>query len=152
MTNFQEAYERISQINWSRKKNENGALLFQEYVRRAHIWREHLDCNPMIVFFDPVNYLNEKYELDEESDRLIEALVDKLRGYNASICGSFLKLSKYREVNEVPSLPDLFEPLIKLLESGGELAVINGFAEIEGQSFHLKDWGSYKSDKEYISI
>lgn len=153
MNNFELAVNRIRNINWEHKAKSDISLLFKEYMRRARIWKDYFGVEPRIIFFDPLKYIDDEYDVDEEFEVIIEDVVANLKGYNITLCASYLRFSAFKDMSDsLPDLPDLFEPIVKLMEESGSLITLNGFAEIEGRSFYLKDWDSFNASESYIDL
>jgi hypothetical protein len=154
MISKDDAIKRIEEIHWTSTSKELHIELFKEFLRRASMWKDYLKATPKIVFFDPCRYLDKDFDLDEPDRNRIETLTSDLNGYIPSICYSYIKYCAYMEQNraEKDILPNMYEPLIKILESGGRFLTHHGFAEVAGYSFHLKDWDSFRSEKPFVSL
>ena len=141
MLSKKQALQRLQNIQWATMESEEHVQLFKEYMQRAIAWRNALSINPTILIYDATKYIDPMLELDQQSESSLSTIAEGLRGYTPAVCYSYVKLCAYMENNlSNLELPDLYEPLISIFESGGQLISHHGSIEICGCAFYLKDW------------
>lgn len=140
-----EVLERLCTVEWMGEwsvafaKAMSRRLLMREHLRRAALWAQKHSAESAWPFFDITEYIDPEFRL---SPSLSCKLDQFLRGQPSGVkvtCRGAVRLAELRAQNPamVPhDLPDLYEPLIRLYERGGEFITDNcGALDLTGVSF-----------------
>ncbi|MFE6914581.1 hypothetical protein [Streptomyces rubiginosohelvolus] len=137
--------ERLCAVEWIGEwsdafgKAMSRRLLMREYLRRAALWAQKHSAESAWPFFDITEYIDPEFRLSPSLSCKLDQL---LRGQPSGVkvtCRGAVRLAELRAQNPaiVPhNLPDLYEPLIRLYERGGEFITDNcGALDLTGVSF-----------------
>ncbi|MGE7093150.1 hypothetical protein ACQKII_17165 [Lysinibacillus sp. NPDC048646] len=138
------AVKRLSTIqfeNVSYKIKESHHVLIREYFRRIN------------VFLDNVDIVVDKYPIFSISKVLGKTLEGDIFNvcpkvgvinnlYIKAICLCYLEISELADegVSEAIEYIDLYEPIIKFLERGGDFSIRQGEMIVGSSSYPLKYW------------
>ncbi|NED04744.1 hypothetical protein G3I55_24120 [Streptomyces sp. SID6648] len=137
--------ERLCAVEWIGEwsdtfaKSMSRRLLMREYLRRAALWAQKHCAESAWPFFDITEYIDSEFKL---SPSLSCKLEEFLRGQPSEVkatCRGAVHLAELLAQNPeivAHDLPDLYEPLIRLYERGGEFIKDNsGALDLTGVSF-----------------
>ncbi|MFD4016450.1 hypothetical protein [Streptomyces sindenensis] len=140
-----EVLERLCAVEWIGDWSEvfgkamSRRLLMREHLRRAALWSQKHSAESAWPFFDITEYIDPEFELSPSLSCKLEELVRGQPSGVKATCRGAVHLAELREQNPamVPhDLPDLYEPLIRLYERGGEFITDNcGAVDLTGVSF-----------------
>ncbi|GAA1603941.1 hypothetical protein [Catellatospora bangladeshensis] len=143
---------RLETIDWDGDYTRSGSRiqLMQEYLRRAALWAQALDCPNRWPFFDIAAYVDPSAHVDEG---YFSQLRSRLGG--AGAIHPTLNLIRYMLNFTVlefrpPGLPDPFEPLLRVLERGGNVNRTHGI-ELGLVAMHPR-WETYAGRAEPFRI
>jgi hypothetical protein len=154
--------ERLVAIEWTNMEGANKheasrARLMREYLRRAAVWADELGGPNNWPFFDVAGRIAPSVEASSElAAKLEEYLEENVGGISTEdVCRAALRWATLRDVAEeqIPDLPDPFEPLLLMYERGGEVIAD------ETRSFHfgsrmvrVKPWREHIASESIVSL
>lgn len=114
-------------------------VLMREYLRRAARWARVCSAESAWPFFDVTEYVDPAFRLSPEIARQLQEYLSHVpRADLADTCAGAVRMAELRDRNPavLPDLPDLYEPLVRFYERGGEFIRDNGgFLDLTGVSF-----------------
>ncbi|MTW02692.1 hypothetical protein [Pseudoduganella ginsengisoli] len=137
---------RLSKINFdmagcSPELVEN---LAGEYIRRVAIMSGEQGISMPSPFFNPLSMLSiDGHVAKKAMERFQSAVGDKVRNaYLRRACECYLQWCEGIDEGDpiAGRYPDLFEPLVKLLEVGGEFGLHHGELMVGNGAVPLRDW------------
>ncbi|WP_326588267.1 hypothetical protein [Streptomyces sp. NBC_01294] len=135
--------ERLRAVEWDGDWDDVFAhvmsrrLLMREYLRRAGLWAQACSAETMWPFFDVVEYVDPDFSLNAEVAAQLQEFLGETVAINAvkRTCTGAVRLADYRtrHPEELPDLPDLYEPLLLFYERGGAFLQDNaGLLDLNG--------------------
>ncbi|MEU9718057.1 hypothetical protein [Streptomyces sp. NPDC047976] len=151
---------RVTAIDWRAREHDFGhgpecARLLREYLRRAALWVRELQTDRPGDFFDvgqpdrwPFFDLARRVDPSVRADPELLARLDGFLAVHASspltgrICRAALNWASLPAGALAPfaGLPDPFEPLVGVFESGGGFWIENGFVDFVECRVRLGTW------------
>ncbi|MEU9236487.1 hypothetical protein [Streptomyces subrutilus] len=112
-------------------------LLMREYLRRAALWARACSAEAGWPFFDIVEYLDPAFApvSEEATAQLRELCQIIVVSPVIRTCTGAMRLAEFRErrPDDLPDLPDLYEPLLLFYERGGPFLLDHaGFLDLAG--------------------
>lgn len=155
-----EAMERLCAVKWERDwgdvfgKSMSRRLLMREYLRRSALWAQAYSAESAWPFFDVTGYMDPEFKLSPNTAHKLEEFLRARMSEDVKVtCRGAVRLAELRLHNHAIrtlDLPDLYEPLIRLYERGGEFMVDNvGALDLTGVSFPP---GSLQGNASYTPI
>lgn len=142
-TNLELGHRRLRAINWTQvgqfQKTSNGYLM-AEYLRRLALLDRELDGRIDHIFFDPGTVF--KTDFKDRGEEFFNLSFKPQNAYVAHICKTYLMwCSLLDEENRIVSkFADLFEPLIVIVERGGDFGFHHGELIAGNSAFSVKNW------------
>lgn len=138
--------ERIRAVQWDGDwsdvfgKAMSRRLLMREYLRRSALWSQAYFAESAWPFFDVTEHMDPESTLPPNTANELEDLLrTRMNGSVKVTCRGAVRLAQLRSSDptiEGTGLPDLYEPLIRLYERGGEFMEDNaGAIDLTGVSF-----------------
>ena len=145
------ALERILAIKWEPDDTRvhSHIALLREYLRRAALWAKVLNCTDEWPFFDVTAHI---YPLETVDEAKIEALNTHftqtpfyVAGIIEKTCKWFIQWERVKNLPKVSefTLPEPYEPLIKMYERGGIFSTEHGFFDFAIGGFPRGQWKQY---------
>ncbi len=104
----------------------------REYVRRMALWASAYEIGRPWPFIDLAEHVDPSVQIDEDLQGWLDELVEEraINSKMARVCRNAVRWAELRERATValPELEDPFEPIIVLLERGGQFFSENGIA------------------------
>lgn len=143
---------RLENADWGDNYERTGSRirLMKEYLRRAALWAQALDCSNRWPFFDIAAYVDPSAHLDDEYFNQVKY---RLGGAGATYTTVYIiRFMLNFTVLEVrpPGLPDPFEPLLRVFERGGSINRTHGI-ELGLGAMHPR-WENYAGRAEPFRI
>ncbi|MFG2619058.1 hypothetical protein ACGFXC_15755 [Streptomyces sp. NPDC048507] len=114
-------------------------VLFREYMRRAAVWAQAYAAEGAWPFFDVTSYVDPAFRLAPDAEAGLAELLVRLPNVEVkNTCSGAVRLAELRGQNPdaFSGLPDLYEPLVRFYERGGEFARDDaGFLDLTGMRF-----------------
>ncbi|GLX41637.1 hypothetical protein Sros01_77100 [Streptomyces roseochromogenus] len=114
-------------------------VLFREYMRRAAVWAQAYSAESAWPFFDITSYVDPAFRLAPEAEAELAELLVRLPNVEVrNTCTGAVRLAELRGQNPdaFSGLPDLYEPLVRFYQRGGEFARDDaGFLDLTGMRF-----------------
>lgn len=138
--------ERLCAVKWERDwgdvfgKVMSRRLLMREYLRRSSLWAQTYSAESAWPFFDITEYIDAEFKLSPSTEQELEEFLGaRMSGDVKVTCRGAVRLAELRLNNPAVGtgdLPDLYEPLIRMYERGGEFMKDNvGALDLTGVSF-----------------
>ncbi|MFJ2024201.1 hypothetical protein ACIODW_10400 [Streptomyces sp. NPDC087897] len=138
--------ERLRAVQWdgdwsdSFGKAMSRRLLMREYLRRSALWAQKYSAESAWPFFDVTEYVDPEFTLPPSTAHELEDFLRaRMSGSVKVTCRGAVRLAELRfhdPAIAATGLPDLYEPLIRLYERGGEFMEDNvGALDLTGVSF-----------------
>jgi hypothetical protein len=115
------------------------AALFREHLRRMAVWADKLGCSSLSPFFDVAALLfPNRFATDVEPE-----LIPLLNHFSSAFRASLVAAVRFAEIADAAevrawALLDPYEPLIRLLERGGNVITEHGMIYIGTVGFPRK--------------
>ncbi|MCT7954077.1 hypothetical protein [Laspinema palackyanum] len=152
-TSADTAIDRILAINWEpddTRTNSHVALL-QEYLRRAALWAEALNCTDEWPFFDVGAHIFPSVQAEKRYLERLEQHFSQVPFYVTDViektCRWFVQWEGIKHLPEVTlvdfwnrPLPHPYEPLILLYDRGGIFYSEHGFFCFEDAALPRGTW------------
>ncbi|WP_244297260.1 hypothetical protein [Brevibacillus antibioticus] len=144
---MEQAITRISKITWgnSKVKKKSSGLLIGEYFRRGTLFLESYSFKSG-PFFSPARVLDIELGVDLDLEDVITSIFPEPGKPNIlckTICQRFLEWVILVEQGKIitDDYPNVYEPLIKYFERGGNLRIDQGiYLEYEYGAFPIDNW------------
>ena len=135
--NFNKTIERLSSLNNESRNTYKSigscVLLFKEFCRRMALWSDTMFLKDHWPLFDITSNIDSSWEIDynQLSDYLKEKNITIFSPTSNQIIKWFIHWegNKNKELIKQFNLPDPYEPVITLLERGGDIHKEGGFFE-----------------------
>ncbi|WP_405501371.1 hypothetical protein [Streptomyces anulatus] len=155
--------ERLCAVKWEREwgdvfgKSISRRLLMREYLRRSALWAKKYSAENVWPFFDVTGYMDPEFRLSlSTAHKLEEFLRARMSEDVKATCRSAVRLAELRlhdSAIETADLPDLYEPLVRLYERGGEFMTDNsGALDLTGVSFRPGSLQGNLSDTPVVAL
>ncbi|MEU4178518.1 hypothetical protein [Streptomyces sp. NPDC026589] len=155
--------ERLCAVKWERDwgdvfgKAMSRRLLMREYLRRSALWAQTYSAESAWPFFDITEYMDPEFKFSPDTaQELEEFLRARMSGDVKVTCRGTVRLAELRLHNPeigTDDLPDLYEPLIRLYERGGEFMTDNfGALDLTGVSFRHGSLQGYASNTPVVAL
>ena len=150
---LEEALERLLSISWHKDSSDGevDADLVGEYIRRVAILTEKFQLKLTNPFFSPIAVISISGELSAVAMRKFlsevgdSALLEN--AYVRRVCECYLQWCEGVDsgVEVAATIPDLFDPMIALLERGGSFGLHHGEVLVGNGAIPLKNWRAFTS-------
>ncbi|MFJ2646238.1 hypothetical protein ACIO1C_05855 [Streptomyces sp. NPDC087420] len=114
-------------------------VLMREYLRRAAQWAQAYSAESVWPFFDVTEFVDSDFRLSSEMASELEEFLSRVPGKALKrTCAGAVRMAELRAQRpaSLPDLPDLYEPLVRFYERGGEFFRDNaGFLDLTGVLF-----------------
>lgn len=114
-------------------------VLIREYLRRAAQWAQAYSVESEWPFFDVTDHVDPDFRLTPEIALELDEYLSQVPGESLRrTCAGAVRMAELRARNPsvLPDLPDLYEPLVRFYERGGEFFLDHaGFLDLTGVSF-----------------
>lgn len=139
--------ERLCAVEWDFDWGEvfgktiSRRLLMREYLRRSALWAQAYSAESAWPFYDITEFMDTEFRLPSDTSHELERFLRARLSTDVKVtCRGAVGLAGLRlhdPAIRAADLPDLYEPLIRLYERGGEFMVDNaGALDLTGVSFH----------------
>ncbi|MFG3225394.1 hypothetical protein ACGF07_11540 [Kitasatospora sp. NPDC048194] len=154
--------DRLKAVNWKSpgeafEKGFSRAALMKEYFRRAALWVDTCGEPQQWPFFDLAEIVNPAIRVDPAVIADVEDFIDEACGSSYAM-DSGAAAVQWAAVTStpgtrLPSLPDPFEPLLRLYERGGAgFAFANGFIDFGVVMVRRGKWRMHVSSTPVIEL
>ncbi|WP_431686458.1 hypothetical protein [Hahella sp. NBU794] len=142
-----DSLNRLKRINWLASGDpESHAQWIAEYLRRVAVMSNELGLDLSSPFFKPVKIL--VISGDQSADAMVEFMAiaedaDLVKNaYVRRSCECYLEWSEGGDEGRDVALayPDIFDPLISLIESGGKFGLHHGEIMVGSSAIPLNNW------------
>ncbi|MEK8019762.1 MAG: hypothetical protein VSS75_023050 [Candidatus Parabeggiatoa sp.] len=143
-SHLKKARQRLTSVNWKTSERESrysDFVLLKEYLRRIALLAEVLGDNSIQPILNPVNLTSLEISKDM-FDEVVSEVGIAGNAYVIAICKCYLMWNYLIDEKEVlaQQFPDIFDPLIKLFERGGRVALSRGEFVIGSCCLPLNNW------------
>lgn len=130
--------------------------LAKEYLRRSAIWAQTLECASDWPFFDVTHRVDPDNEVEAALDTALRAHLQgpgKVGPLMSRLLIWSLRWSTLSDLGMVGqySLPDPYEPIVCLYETGGEIILHHGMILTPVYGFQLRECEYYAEHPSYVS-
>ncbi|WP_329155629.1 hypothetical protein OHA63_11900 [Streptomyces anulatus] len=138
--------ERLYAVKWDGDWDEvfgktmSRRLLMREYLRRSALWAQTYSAESVWPFYDITEFMDPEFKLSPGIAQELDTFLRARMSADVKVtCRGAVRLAELRlhnPANRSGKLPDLYEPLIRLYERGGEFMTDNaGALDLTGVSF-----------------
>lgn len=152
-------YQRILSINWhpDDSRRELYALLMLEHFRRTALWLKSLELrSPARPLFDLAESVDPTIRADSQ---IVETLRQHLNPFKINtrmeeVCQWALHWAALKDASKVETfrLPDPYEPLLVMFESGGSFRQGHEGIEIVGGLLPTRNWLEYAEHASFVEL
>ena len=152
--------ERLLAVDWSGDLGwdhvRSRVQLMREYLRRAALWAEAVDCTDRWPFFDIAACVDPSVRADGVLEDRLSKNFERNPVWpdvkDTSIWALRWAALRAAPGSKLPDLEDPFEPLILLYERGGGFNTAHGRIEINLVALPPRDWSEHLSSQPVVAL